>query len=78
MDPRIVHVASELDVSLERTAENEGNLEFILDVIAAVDYANEMVSGEAPAAPITFDSPPYSGDLSDSGEAPAAPGEVTP
>jgi hypothetical protein len=41
-DPRIVHVASELAVDLAPTAENEGNREFILDVIDAVDYANEQ------------------------------------
>ena len=41
IDPRIVHVASELSVSLGPQAENDGNMEYILDVIAAVDYANE-------------------------------------
>jgi hypothetical protein len=41
-DPRIVHVASELDIDLRPTAENDGNLQFILDVIDAVDYANEQ------------------------------------
>ena len=41
-DPRIVHVASELVVDLGPQAENEGNVEYITDVIAAVDYANEQ------------------------------------
>ena len=41
-DPRIVHVASELVVDLGPQAENEGNVEFVTDVIAAVDYANEQ------------------------------------
>jgi hypothetical protein len=41
-DPRIVHVASELDVPLGPEAVNDGNLEYILDVIDAVDYANEQ------------------------------------
>ena len=41
-DPRIVHVASELSVPLGPEAENDGNREYVIDVIAAVDYANEM------------------------------------
>lgn len=41
-DPRIVHVASELSVPLGPQAVNEGNLEYITDVIDAVDYANEQ------------------------------------
>ena len=42
IDPRIVHVASELVVDLGPQAENDGNLEYVIDVIDAVDYANEM------------------------------------
>jgi len=41
-DPRIVHVASELSVDLGPQAENDGNLEYVTDVIDAVDYANEQ------------------------------------
>jgi hypothetical protein len=41
-DPRIVHVASELDVPLGPQAEYEGNLEYVIDVISAVDYALEQ------------------------------------
>lgn len=42
VDPRIVHVASELDVDLGPEAENDGNLEYVTWVIESVDYANEQ------------------------------------
>jgi len=41
-DPRIIHVASELVVDLGPEAENDGNMEYVLDVIDAMDYANEQ------------------------------------
>jgi hypothetical protein len=50
-DPRIGYVASLLDVDLRPIAANEGNMEYILDVIDAVDFANEQ------RAILTADSP---------------------
>lgn len=49
-DPRIAIVAHELDVPLGPQAENDGNLEYILDVIAAVDHANEQCGKDLASA----------------------------
>jgi hypothetical protein len=43
VDPRIAIVADELGVILGPQAEHDGNLEFVKDVIAAVDVANKEV-----------------------------------